>query len=154
MSNRLPSSKQNLVARRVLRWWKSEESAIFQWSNKLQTVLKFSLCFPVECFSKHPQKRRDILNTTTLHFFMHFFFVKITWFCIPLWLRYHVWIRCNASPPCVINMKIFSHVWNSKEKNIIEVPWLVLFLYNITSIQNSFVECTMRASMNQRTSKQ
>ena len=27
--------KTNLVARRVLRWRKTEESAIFQWSNKL-----------------------------------------------------------------------------------------------------------------------
>ena len=100
--------KTNLVARRVLRWRKSEESAIFQWSNKLQTVLKFSLCFPIECFSNHPQKCRDILNTTTLHFF----FLEITWFCIPLWFCYHVWIDCNASPPCVINMKIFSHMSN------------------------------------------
>ena len=41
-----------------------------------------------------------------------FFFLEITWFCIPLWFRYHVWICCNASPPCVINTKIFSHVWN------------------------------------------
>ena len=40
-------------------------------------------------------------------------------------------------------------IWStSKEKHIIEVPWLVLFLYNITSIQNcSFVQCSMRASM-------
>ena len=38
-------------------------------------------------------------------------------------------------------------IWYSKEKNIIEVPWLVLFLYNITPIQNSFVQCTIRASM-------
>ena len=27
--------KTNPAARRVLRWWKSKESAIFQWSNKL-----------------------------------------------------------------------------------------------------------------------
>ena len=26
-------------------------------------------------------------------------------------------------------------------KNIIEVPWLVLFLYNKISIKNSFVQC-------------
>ena len=56
--------KTDLAARRVLRWRKSVESAIFQWSNK------FSLCFPIECFSKHAQKCRDILNTTTLHFFL------------------------------------------------------------------------------------
>ena len=55
--------KTDLVARRVLRWQKSEESAIFQWSNKLYTIPKFSSCFPVECSSKHPQKRCDILNT-------------------------------------------------------------------------------------------
>ena len=34
-----------------------------------------------------------------------FFFLEITWFCMPLWFRYHVWIHCNASPPCMINMK-------------------------------------------------
>ena len=39
-------------------------------------------------------------------------FLEITWFYIPLWFHYHVWICCNASPPCMINMKIFSHVWN------------------------------------------
>ena len=61
------------MARKVLRRQKSEKSVIFQWSNKLQPVLKFSLSFPVECFSKHPQKRCDILNTTTLHFLIHFF---------------------------------------------------------------------------------
>ena len=137
--------KTNLVTRRVLRRRKSEESAIFQWSNKLSTVLKFSLCFPIECFSNHPKKCRDILNTTTLHFLFTFFFLEIMWFCIPLWFRYHVWIHCNASPPCVINMKIFSHMSNlinfKREKiNIIEVPWLVSFLYN-TLHQSRILNC-------------
>ena len=43
----------------------------------------------------------------------------------------------------MINMNIFSHGWNlvkfRTEK--IEVPWLVLFLYNKMSIKNSFVQC-------------
>ena len=43
----------------------------------------------------------------------------------------------------MINMNMFSHVWNlvkfRTEK--IEVPWLVLFLYNKMSIKNSFVQC-------------
>ena len=65
--------KTDLVARRVLRRRKPGESAIFQWSNKLSTVLMFSLCFAIECFSKHLQKRCNILNITTLHFFIHFF---------------------------------------------------------------------------------
>ena len=37
------------------------------------------------------------------------------------------------------------HVWNlvkfRTEKNISEVTWLVLFLYNKMSIKNSFVQC-------------
>ena len=44
----------------------------------------------------------------------------------------------------MINMNIFSHVEFGKvqnRKNIIEVPWLVLFLYNKMSIKNSFVQC-------------
>ena len=28
-----------------------------------------------------------------------------------------------------------------KDKNIIKVPWLILFLYSKTSVQNSFVQC-------------
>ena len=43
----------------------------------------------------------------------------------------------------MINLNIFSHVWNlvkfRTEK--IEVPWLVLFLYNKMSTKNSFVQC-------------
>ena len=39
--------------------------AIFQWSNKFYTVLRFFFRFPVECFSKHPQTRHDILNAIT-----------------------------------------------------------------------------------------
>ena len=44
----------------------------------------------------------------------------------------------------MINMNIFSRVKFGKvqnRKNIIEVPWLVLFLYNKMSIKNSFVQC-------------
>ena len=52
---------------------KDEESlkkvTVFQWSNKFETVLTFFFRFIVECFSKHPQTRHDILNTTTLRFF-------------------------------------------------------------------------------------
>ena len=44
-------------------------------------------------------------------------------------------------------MKIFStDVWNLKklkEKNIIKIPWLILFLYSKMSIQNSFIQRTM-----------
>ena len=44
-------------------------------------------------------------------------------------------------------MKIFStDVWNLKklkEKNIIKIPWLILFLYRKMSIQNSFIQRTM-----------
>ena len=62
--------------------------------------------FSVEFFSKHPQTRHDILNITTLRFVI-LFSKKSRWFCKPLWFRYHVWIRRKASPPCVINMRIF-----------------------------------------------
>ena len=62
--------------------------------------------FSVEFFSKHPQTRHDIFNITTLRFVI-LFSKKSRWFCKPLWFRYHVWIRRNASPPCVINMRIF-----------------------------------------------
>ena len=45
----------------------------------------------------------------------------------------------------MINMNIFSHVWDlvkfRTEKNIIEVPWLGFFLYSKMSIKNSFVQC-------------
>ena len=44
----------------------------------------------------------------------------------------------------MISMKILFHVWNLiflRDKNIIKVPWLILFLYNKTSVQNSFPEC-------------
>ena len=54
-------------------------------------------------------------NTTTLRFLWKtcdLFFLEITWLCVPLWFRYQVWIHRNASPPCVINIKIFFHVWN------------------------------------------
>ena len=60
-------------------------------------------------------------------------FLEIKWFLALLWFRYQVWIRHNASPSRVINMKIFFHVWiliTFKRQNIIEVPWLVLFLYS------------------------
>ena len=107
-SNRPPSSKQMgdrcSGTKLSLRWRKSEESAIFQWSNP-------SVFLPVEFFSKHPQTRHDILDITTLCFVI-LFSKKSRWFCKPLWFRYHVWIRRNASPPCVINMRIFFHVWN------------------------------------------
>ena len=59
--------------------------------------------------------------------------LEIKWFLALLWFRYQVWIRHNASPSRVINMKIFFHVWiliTFKRQNIIEVPWLVLFLYS------------------------
>ena len=93
---------------RVLRRWKSEEGAVFQWSNNLQTVNKFSFQFPVECCSKHPRTGHDDTSLCDS------FFLEMTWFCIhvPLWFCYQVWICCNASPPCEINMKIFFHVWN------------------------------------------
>ena len=28
-----------------------------------------------------------------------------------------------------------------KDKNIVKFPWLILFLYSKTSVQNSFLEC-------------
>ena len=67
-SDRLPSSKQmedqsSDKIRRVLRWRKSKESAIFQWSNKLYTVVKFSLCFLKIC----GQIRRKSTLTYILH---------------------------------------------------------------------------------------
>ena len=112
-------------------------------------IFKFSLCFPIECFSKHPQKCHNILKTTTLHFFSFFSFSRdfaylcdfITTFGYAVMQVLLAWSTWKYFPMCGI--------WStSKEKNIIEVPWLVLFLYNITSIQNcSFVQCSMRASM-------
>ena len=68
------------TGRHLQKRWKThrdEESlkkvAIFQWSNKFYTVLKFFVSFPVECFSKYPQTRHDILNATTLRFEIRFF---------------------------------------------------------------------------------
>ena len=65
--------KTDLVARRVQDNESLKKVAVFQWSNKFQTVLKFFFRFPVECFSKHPQTRHDILNATTLRFEIRFF---------------------------------------------------------------------------------
>ena len=45
--------------------FKTRKVAIFQWSNKFYTVLRIFVPFPVECFSKHPQTRHDILNALT-----------------------------------------------------------------------------------------
>ena len=58
---------------------------------------------------------RQHSNMTTLLFHQKtcdLFFLKITWFCVPWWFCYQVLIRHNAIPSCVINMKIFFHVWN------------------------------------------
>ena len=43
-----------------------------------------------------------------------------------------------------LDMPYDQHAWNLisfKDKNIVKVPWLSLFLYSKTSVQNSFLEC-------------
>ena len=117
--------------------------SVFQWSNKFWIVLKFFFRFSVESFSKHPQTCHNILNATTLCFEIRFF-LQITWFCVPLWFRYQLWLSRNASPLRDQHEYIFSCVEFGKvqkRKNITEVPWLVLLLYNKMSIRNSFVKC-------------
>ena len=78
----------------------------------------------------HPQTRHDILNATSSRFEIRFF-LQITWFCVPLWFCYQLWLGCNASPPCVINVMIFSHVWNlvkfRTEKVWLRFPGLFYF---------------------------
>ena len=65
--------KTDLVARRVYDEKSLKKVAVFQWSNKFKTVLKSFFRFPVECFSKHPQIRHNILIATTLRFEIRFF---------------------------------------------------------------------------------
>ena len=74
------------------------------------------------------------------------FFLEITWFCISLWFRYQVWIRCTQVPLAWSIWKCFSmcgisESWKENNTCIIEVPCLVLFLYNEPSIRNSVVQC-------------
>ena len=64
--------KTDLEARRVYDEESLKKVAVFQWSNKFGTVLTFFFRFIVECFSKHPQTRHDILNATTLRFEIRF----------------------------------------------------------------------------------
>ena len=74
-----------------------------------------------------------------------------------LWFRYQIWRRHNASPPCIINMKILLDVWTSikfkREKCSLRFLVLFSFLYNKTLIQNSFVQCTSTGSTKEKKSK-
>ena len=93
---------------------------------------------------------RQHSNMTTLFFHWKtcdLFFLKITWFCVPWWFCYQGLIHRNAIPSCVIKMEILFRVWNlilfKGQKISLRSSWLVLFLYNKTSIQNSFVQFIM-----------
>ena len=90
-------------------------------------------------------------NMTTLLFHRKtcdLFFLKIIWFCLPWWFCYQVLICCNTIPPCDQHENIIPsvelNVVKLKDKYIIKGRYgLWFFVFNKTSIQNSFVQFTM-----------